>query len=150
MVYVDGDRLVFSDHRRYVPGGDTRRTDWTVYARSNELYVRQFETADELADILATNGDALVVTGHLHVPMVVRSGRVTEFTLLPFGPYPCGYTLLDVGRRGTVASFHSAATHARQAEALGLGRENNRVLFAATRMSSLPLVADWRSPLSDA
>ncbi len=109
-----------------------------------------FETADELADVLATNGDALVVTGHLHVPTVVRSGGITEFTLPPLGPYPCGYTVLDVGRRGTVASFHSAATHARQAEALGLGRENDRVLLAAARMSNLPLVADRRSPLPDA
>lgn len=43
-----GEGLVFSDHRRYVPGDDTRRIDWTVYARSNELYVRQFETERSL------------------------------------------------------------------------------------------------------
>lgn len=44
-----GEGLVFSDHRRYVPGDDPRRIDWTVYARSNELYVRQFETERSLA-----------------------------------------------------------------------------------------------------
>jgi len=43
-----GEGLVFSDHRRYVPGDDTRLIDWTVYARSDELYVRQFETERNL------------------------------------------------------------------------------------------------------
>ena len=43
-----GEGLVFSDHRQYVPGDDTRLIDWTVYARSDELYVRQFETERNL------------------------------------------------------------------------------------------------------
>ncbi len=38
-----GDGLVFSDHRRYSPGDDTRRMDWNLYARTDELYVKEFE-----------------------------------------------------------------------------------------------------------
>lgn len=38
-----GDGLVFSDHRRYSPGDDTRRVDWNLYARTDELYVKEFE-----------------------------------------------------------------------------------------------------------
>jgi uncharacterized protein (DUF58 family) len=30
----------FADYRRYTPGDDVRRIDWTVYARLRELYVR--------------------------------------------------------------------------------------------------------------
>ena len=43
-----GEGLVFSDHRQYVRGDDTRLIDWTVYARSDELYIRQFETERNL------------------------------------------------------------------------------------------------------
>ena len=105
-----------------------------------------FENDDELVGVLGGASEPLVVTGHLHVPTVVRSAGVTEFTLPPLGPYPCGYTVLDVGSQGTVASFHSACTYARQAEALALGRENDRTVLAATRMSNLPLATDESGP----
>ncbi|WP_435102941.1 DUF58 domain-containing protein [Halarchaeum sp. P4] len=38
-----GDGLVYSDHREYVPGDDTRRIDWRLYARTGDLYVTQYE-----------------------------------------------------------------------------------------------------------
>ncbi|MFW5929230.1 MAG: DUF58 domain-containing protein, partial [Halobacteriota archaeon] len=38
-----GDGLVFSDHRSYVPGDDTRLIDWNLYARTDDYYVKQFE-----------------------------------------------------------------------------------------------------------
>lgn len=38
-----GDGLTFADYRRYAPGDDTRLVDWRVYARTGELYVKQFE-----------------------------------------------------------------------------------------------------------
>lgn len=108
-----------------------------------------FENDGELIRALGENGDQLVVTGHLHLPTVARSMGVTEFTLPPLGPYPCGYTVLDVGSRGTIASFRSASTPTRQAEALGLGHESDRVLLAAAHMSNLPLVDDGRTRLPD-
>ena len=105
-----------------------------------------FENGEELISVLEEESEPLVVTGHLHVPTVVRSAGITEFTLPPLGPYPCGYTVLDVGSQGTVASFRSACTYARQAEALALGRENDRTVLAATRMSNLPLATDESGP----
>ena len=101
-----------------------------------------FENDDELISVLGDGSDPLVVTGHLHVPTIVRSMDITEFTLPPLGPYPCGYTVLDVGSQGTVASFRSACPYARQAEALALGHESDRTLLAAARMSTLPLASD--------
>jgi len=38
-----GEGLTFSDYRRYAPGDDTRLIDWRLYARTEELYVKQFE-----------------------------------------------------------------------------------------------------------
>jgi uncharacterized protein (DUF58 family) len=39
-----GEGLVFSDHRQYSPGDDIRRIDWKVSARTEDLYVTQYET----------------------------------------------------------------------------------------------------------
>lgn len=38
-----GEGLTFRDYRRYTPGDDTRLVDWNVYARTGELYIKQFE-----------------------------------------------------------------------------------------------------------
>ncbi|MFB6122157.1 MAG: DUF58 domain-containing protein [Haloferacaceae archaeon] len=38
-----GEGLTFSDYRRYAPGDDTRLIDWRLYARTEELFVKQFE-----------------------------------------------------------------------------------------------------------
>jgi len=99
-----------------------------------------FANADELLDVLARNDAPLVLTGHLHVPTVARSGPVREFTVPPLGPFPCGYTLLDVDERGTTATYHSIADFDRRAEALGLGLDQDRVLLAGAQLAGLPLV----------
>ena len=33
----------FAEHRAYVPGDDMRRVDWKLYARSDRVYVKEFE-----------------------------------------------------------------------------------------------------------
>lgn len=38
-----GEGLTFSDHRNYTPGDDTRLIDWKLYARTNELFIKQYE-----------------------------------------------------------------------------------------------------------
>ncbi|MFB6299885.1 MAG: DUF58 domain-containing protein [Halobacteriales archaeon] len=38
-----GEGLVFSDYRRYSPGDEPRLIDWKLYARTEELYIKQFE-----------------------------------------------------------------------------------------------------------
>ncbi len=41
--HAQGQGLVFSDYKDYVPGDDFRNIDWKVYARTNKFYVKQFE-----------------------------------------------------------------------------------------------------------
>ncbi|MFB6154522.1 MAG: DUF58 domain-containing protein [Haloferacaceae archaeon] len=38
-----GEGLTFSDHRQYTPGDDTRLIDWKLYARTDELFIKEFE-----------------------------------------------------------------------------------------------------------
>ena len=38
-----GRGFVFSDHRIYSPGDDFRQIDWKIYARTGNMYIRQYE-----------------------------------------------------------------------------------------------------------
>src|SRR3989338_8794563 len=38
-----GKGIIFKDHRIYAPGDDIRRIDWRVYARTDDLYVKNYE-----------------------------------------------------------------------------------------------------------
>ena len=54
-----GQSLEFADHREYSPGDDVRHVDWQLSARSDRLFVRLFESADDrtvrvLVDALAS------------------------------------------------------------------------------------------------
>ncbi len=43
-----GEGLTFSDYRQYVEGDDPRLIDWKIYARTDELYIKQFEAERNL------------------------------------------------------------------------------------------------------
>ncbi len=53
-----GSSVEFAEYRKYVPGDDTRRVDWRVYARSDRFYIKEFEadTNLRLCLILDTSG----------------------------------------------------------------------------------------------
>lgn len=102
----------------------------------------RFENADEAEDAIAAGGSPLVITGHLHFPAVVTRQGVTEFTLPSLGPYPCGYTILDIDEHGTVATFHPVADFDGRVEAFVLGAEQTRVQLAAAQFAGLPLRDD--------
>jgi uncharacterized protein (DUF58 family) len=38
-----GTSMDFAEHRVYMPGDDTRRIDWRLYARTDRLYLKEFE-----------------------------------------------------------------------------------------------------------
>lgn len=65
-----GLSLDFAEHRRYQPGDDLRRIDWKAYARTDRLYVKEYE-ADTNAGVLF----ALDVSGS----MDYASGVVNKF-----------------------------------------------------------------------
>ncbi len=56
-----GATTEFAEHRGYMPGDDTRRVDWRLYARTDRLHVKEFEaetntTATVLLDVSASMG----------------------------------------------------------------------------------------------
>jgi len=43
-----GFSLEFSEHRKYVPGDDPKRLDWTAWAKTDRLYVKTFHAETNL------------------------------------------------------------------------------------------------------
>jgi uncharacterized protein (DUF58 family) len=41
--HAEGQGLVFSDYKDYVPGDDFRTVDWKVYARTDKFFIKRFE-----------------------------------------------------------------------------------------------------------
>ena len=50
-----GQGLHFNDVRRYAYGDDVRRIDWTVTAKLNEPYIKEFEEERDLVAIVAAD-----------------------------------------------------------------------------------------------
>jgi uncharacterized protein (DUF58 family) len=48
----------FSDHRKYVPGDDTKDLDWKVYARTNKYYIKRFEAETNMECHLVVDASA--------------------------------------------------------------------------------------------
>ncbi len=44
-----GATTEFAEHRAYMPGDDTRRVDWRLYARTDRLHVKEFEAETNAA-----------------------------------------------------------------------------------------------------
>ena len=105
-----------------------------------------FENADAVLETLGDAGSPLVLTGHLHFPAIVTEQSVTEFTLPSLGPYPCGYTIFEIGQRGAVATFHSVADYDERIEAFVLAAEHTRAQLAAAQFTGFPLRDDFGAP----
>ena len=57
-----GNALEFAEYREYKPGDDIRRLDWGVFARSEQLMVRQFnEEVDPRCDIVIDESASMAV-----------------------------------------------------------------------------------------
>lgn len=48
----------FAEHRAYTPGDDVRHVDWRLYARSDRLYVKQYEVETNVDLVLALDVSA--------------------------------------------------------------------------------------------
>jgi uncharacterized protein (DUF58 family) len=53
-----GGRVEFADHRPYAPGDELRHLDWSAYARSGKLFVKEFERRDEYSIVIVVDESA--------------------------------------------------------------------------------------------
>jgi len=53
-----GGRVEFAEHRPYVAGDELRHLDWSAYARSGKLFVKEFERRDEYSIVLVVDDSA--------------------------------------------------------------------------------------------
>jgi uncharacterized protein (DUF58 family) len=59
-----GGSLEFRDHRDYEPGDDLRHLDWSVFARSDKLAVKQFhEEISPFVDIVVDGSRSMALSG---------------------------------------------------------------------------------------
>ncbi len=51
-----GHGMEFSDYRNYMPGDNPRYIDWSIFARSDRVYVKQFQEEQDLPVFLLLDG----------------------------------------------------------------------------------------------
>ena len=53
-----GGRIEFADHRPYATGDDPRLVDWSAFARTGRLFVKEFEREEDLAVLVVVDASA--------------------------------------------------------------------------------------------
>jgi uncharacterized protein (DUF58 family) len=111
-----GSSLDFADYRDYHPGDDYRRIDYSLYARTDQLFIRLFEAEDDLVMRLVVDRStsmgyhgklamAARLAGALGFVALTRRDAVSLQTF-PITGMPRRFT----GRHGTSVMFNSLAT----------------------------------------
>lgn len=58
-----GFSVEFNDYRHYYPGDDMRHVDWRLYARSDKLYVKQYEDETNVRCVILLDSSASMSYG---------------------------------------------------------------------------------------
>jgi len=58
-----GGSVEFAQHRAYSPGDDTRYIDWRLFARTDHIYVKQFEVTTNLRAYILLDGSGSMAYG---------------------------------------------------------------------------------------
>ncbi|HUT54667.1 MAG TPA: DUF58 domain-containing protein [bacterium] len=53
-----GRSIEFAEHKEYSPGDDLRRIDWKVYAKSDRLYIKEYEDDTNITSLVLLDGSA--------------------------------------------------------------------------------------------
>lgn len=69
-----GFSIEFAEHREYVPGDEIRHLDWTVLARTDRYYVKQYEQETNLRAMICLDASASMSYGGSGGDKVTRPG----------------------------------------------------------------------------
>lgn len=99
-----GGSLEFRDHRDYEPGDDLRHLDWSVFARSDRLAVKQFhEEISPFVDIIVdgTRSTALEGTRKAEVTLALAAliAAAADNSGFPYATWCAGERLEKHGKR---------------------------------------------------
>ncbi|MCA9053959.1 MAG: DUF58 domain-containing protein [Planctomycetaceae bacterium] len=86
-----GFSVEFAQHREYVPGDDIRFVDWKVYAKSDRIYIKEFEEETNLRSYLLVDGSGSMGYGQ---------STLSKFDYARYLASALGYLL--VGQRDAV------------------------------------------------
>lgn len=133
-----GFSVEFAQHRPYVPGDDTRFLDWKVYARTDKLYLKQYQQETNLDMVLLVDGSGSMGYSSWGQAAGTASGDLRWIADPRAAPRPT-----DPSAPSSWTKFDHAATIAAAMAHLAL-RQQDRVgltLFAedmrsATRLSN--------------
>ena len=53
-----GRSIEFAEHKEYSPGDDLRRIDWKVFAKSDRLYIKEYEDDTNITSLVLLDGSA--------------------------------------------------------------------------------------------
>src|SRR3954465_4568049 len=67
-----GFSIEFAEHREYVPGDELKHLDWTVLARTDRYYVKQYEQETNLRATICLDASASMSYGSSLAP---KSGK---------------------------------------------------------------------------
>lgn len=83
-----GFSVEFAEHREYVPGDEIKHLDWTVLARTDRYYVKQYEQETNLRATICLDASASMnFSGGMAQPAKKRSRLAKKE---PAGPYAAG------------------------------------------------------------
>jgi len=137
-----GDPIVFVHHN--LPGAIDQFDDYRQAADPSLGTPPVLEAPAPLVDVLSAHDVSLVLSGHLHLPMVATSSGVRELLVPSTATFPQGYYLLDVEPTGTDVRYVPVTSVAEAREAAAKRRSLRPKAaalceMAAARLSTLPL-----------
>lgn len=83
---IRGFSTDFSAHRPYVPGDETRRIDWKLYARAGRYYVKLFQAETNFTANLLVDASA---------SMRYASGKISKLEYVKFMAASMAYLIVD-------------------------------------------------------
>ncbi|MGM5480846.1 MAG: DUF58 domain-containing protein [Nanobdellota archaeon] len=97
---ISGKGLEFDRIKRYMPGGDTRRIDWKIFARTDKLFLRTYKEERELNIVIVLDVSDSMLLG------------TKEYTKNEYGALVAGilaYSAIEAGDKAGGGVFSSEA-----------------------------------------
>lgn len=73
-----GFSIEFAEHREYVPGDELKHLDWTVLARTDRYYIKQYEQETNLRATICLDASASMGYGTSGLPLTTKEAKAAS------------------------------------------------------------------------